>query len=129
MFKIEEDDDALHLQMTADDGLAVSVRGRASTSLPAGSCFGSLQDSSVFFEAGALGYSPAIAAGHAEGFSLEARGWRVEPFEITDVQASFYDDTAAFPRGSAVFDHALIMRNVDAHWRSAPDLKTTMSPG
>lgn len=121
-FDVVEGDDILKLDMVADDGTAVAVNGKMSPTID-GALFKSVAEASAFFEAGALGYSPAREPGKVEGFRLETRDWRIEPFHIDSVHASFYEDDRFFPSGSVVFDHALIMRNVVADWRAAPDIE------
>ena len=121
-FEVREDERSLELTMASDDGIEIGLRGATADALPAGSCFASLAESSAFFEAGALGYSPARRPGKIEGFRLETPEWKVSPFALEEVHASFYEDATTFPSGSVTFDHALVMRNADSHWRTVPDL-------
>jgi len=60
-----------------------------------GSIFGSLDAASRFFEAGALGYSPARAGG-VEAFTLETACWRVRPFAVRSLASSLFDDERRF---------------------------------
>jgi hypothetical protein len=120
-FDVRETEDALALSMVARDGTVVEVTGTDGDTLPRGSVFRSLAETSAFFEGGALGYSPGLDAGRIEGFRLETQDWRVRPFSVTSLRSSFFDKTTPFPSGTVRFDHALVMRQIDARWRVAPD--------
>jgi hypothetical protein len=121
-FDVEERLDALHLTMSSDDETTIALRGADADALPADSAFPSLGAASAFFEAGSVGYSPARTPGRIEGFCLEAVGWKVVPFHLEFVRASFFEDGMTFPEGTVRFDHALIMRDVESRWRAVPDL-------
>jgi hypothetical protein len=41
---------------------------------------------------------------------------------LSSENAAYFADKAMFPRGSAEFDHALIMRNIAHEWRTASDM-------
>src|SRR5439155_150650 len=56
------------------------------------------------------------------GIRLETQGWHVEPLHVDEVASSYFDDTARFPTGTALFDCALIMRNIRHRWHAADDL-------
>lgn len=125
-FDVRETATSLALSMRAADGTAVVVDGEDAAVLPCGSIFGSLEAASRFFEAGALGYSPARAGG-LEAFTLEAARWQVAPFAVRSLVSSMFDDAQRFPRGSIEFDHALVMRDTSALWRTAPALSSADS--
>ena len=120
-FEVREDATSLALTMRADDDTEVAVDGEDADALPSDSIFGSLDAASRFFEAGALGYSPARAGG-VEAFTLEAARWRVRPFAVRSLASSLFEDERRFPRGSIEFDHALVMRDTASVWRTAPAL-------
>src|SRR5438132_10393387 len=120
-FEVRESADTLALSMIADDDTAVELSGADGDSLPSSSVFRSLAETSAFFEAGALGYSPGRDPERIEGFRLETESWRVRPFAISSLRSSFFEDGARFPPGTVQLDHALVMREVDAGWRAARD--------
>ena len=123
-FKVEENDDKIALSMKSDDGdVAVEVRGKISAELPQTSIFRSLSEASLFFETGSLGYSVTNDANRLDGLRLQTREWQVEPLEVERVYSSYFADEAKFPKGSAEFDHALIMRNIAHEWHTASDLR------
>ena len=122
-FKVEDSDDKIALSMKSEDGdVAVEVTGKISEELPQTSIFRSLSEASSFFEAGSLGYSVTNDVNRLDGLRLQTREWRVEPLGVERVYSSYFADEAKFPKGSAKFDHALIMRNIAHEWHTASDL-------
>ncbi|MCI0423254.1 MAG: hypothetical protein L0312_29190, partial [Acidobacteria bacterium] len=87
-------------------------------SLPASSCFSSLDDASNFFEGGSTGYSITRDLRRLDGIRLKALNWRVSALEVERVHSSFYADRRYFPEGSVEFDHALVMRDIEHEWHS-----------
>jgi hypothetical protein len=108
--------------MLGTDGTSIDVVGTDAEMLPATSAFRSVAETSSFFEAGSLGYSPGRDDTRIEGFHLETERWRVRPFSVASLRTSFYEDPARFSPGAVQFDHALVMRELDARWRAVPDL-------
>jgi Uncharacterized conserved protein (COG2071) len=122
-FTAREASDSIDLTMRSDDRkVSVRVRGKLGGSLPGSSCFSSLADASAFFEPGSVGYSVTSDVGRLDGIELRTYGWSVEPLQVEEVHSSYFFDEAKFPRGSVVFDCALVMRNLGHEWRSAEDL-------
>jgi hypothetical protein len=46
----------------------------------------------------------------------------VEPLAVEEVYSSYFTDKSVFPEGTASFDCALIMRNIQHEWHAANDL-------
>lgn len=127
-FEIDDDGDRVKLSMRSVDGdVSVDVTGRQGDVLPAESVFESLAAASDFFEVGALGYSSTSDPDRYHGMVLDTRGWRVDPFLVSDVFSSYFEDRRLFPDGSATFDHALVMRNLEHEWRSVRDYRVRTS--
>jgi hypothetical protein len=123
-FTVNDHDERLDLTIVAHDhGMRVHVRGEVSNALPANSCFSSLAAASHFFECGGIGYSATGNAGCYDGLRLNISSWQVTPLTVSAVASSFFDDTAIFPAGTAVFDHALLMRGVAHSWHPEPPLR------
>jgi hypothetical protein len=123
-FDVMDDGSYVDLLMTSSDqAVAISVNGRDSDVWPATSCFGSLEESSRFFECGCVGYSVTRDSDRLDGMRLKTLDWRVRPFEVEQVQSSFFTDTLRFPAGSIEFDHALIMRDIPHEWHSAAAMR------
>jgi hypothetical protein len=124
-FHVIEEGDRIDFSMKSrDEKVAVRVLGRESTALPPNSCFASLDESSAFFECGSLGYSVTSNSCRLDGLRLKTLDWQVRALHVEKVESSFFSDTVYFPAGSAVFDHALIMRNIRHEWHQAADLFT-----
>ena len=122
-FKVRELESRVRLAVYSEDGtVAVEVAGTVAPALPATSIFPSLPATSAFFEAGAVGYSVTSSARRLDGLTLATDQWRVEPLAVEHVYSSYFADEALFPKGTATFDHALIMRNIAHEWHHAADL-------
>ncbi len=121
-FEVEDRDSGLAMKVSSRDGsMSLRLSARDSTTFPASSCFASLVESSAFFEPGSTGYSVTRDCCRLDGLRLEAYRWEVKPLEVLSVESSFFADASAFPPGSAVFDHALIMRDIPHAWHLMPD--------
>jgi uncharacterized protein YqjF (DUF2071 family) len=122
-FKVQESEDAISLSMKSkDDSVSVRVAGSVADGLPSNSIFESLAASSSFFEAGARGFSVTADPQRLDSISLSTDQWRVEPLDLKSVYSSYFADETRFPVGSAVFDHALLMRNIAHEWLNASDM-------
>ncbi len=122
-FEVQETVDHLSVSLRSDDGMTrVHVSGRVAQTLPSTSVFASLAQASEFFEHGSLGYSDTAQNGRYDGLELRCRNWSMQPLEIDHIESSFFEDISRFPSGSAVFDHALLMRGIEHEWHSRGDL-------
>lgn len=122
-FKVDEKESNIALSMKSEDGnVAVVVKGKVSKDMPHTSIFQSLSEASSFFETGSLGYSVTSDVNRLDGLRLQTIEWRVEPLEVEEVYSSYFADEVKFPKGSAEFDHALIMRDIAHEWHTASDL-------
>jgi hypothetical protein len=122
-FAVEDTDDRVSLDMTAADG-AVHLRvvGHPATALPAASIFRTIEQASGFFEPGSVGFSATASGRRLDQVVLTTHGWSVAPLHIDEVVSSWFADPVRFPPGSAVFDCALIMRNIPHEWREGASL-------
>jgi hypothetical protein len=122
-FRVRDDGREIGLSMrSADRGLVVEFAGHATAAMPPASIFGSTREASVFFERGSIGYAPAQGGRGYEGMAAETPHWAVHPLAVTHVSSSFFDDGTRFPPGSAEFDHALVMRDIEHVWRGLPEM-------
>lgn len=126
-FEVTETPQNLHVAYTSRDG---STRVQVDASLTgkfAGSkLFAGLPEASAFFRQGSSGYSPGRDRGHLDGIALATSSWRVEPVDVRAVLSTFFDDEDRFPRGSATFDCALLMRDLPVTWEP---LRPMLVPG
>lgn len=108
--------------MQSRDGeVEVRVCGAVSTTMPASSCFSSLAEASAFFESGCLGFSARCNSNRLDGLLLQTKTWHVETLDVSRVFSSYYSNEKLFPKGSVVFDHALLMRNIEHEWHAAKE--------
>ncbi len=125
-FDVQDRNGRIALTMRADDGqTGVEIRGREADALPSGSCFTSLEEASTFFECGSCGYSATSRSARLDGIRLETMRWEVHPLEVELVHSRYFEDPSRFPPGSAIFDHALLMRDIPHEWHTLPDLETS----
>lgn len=116
-FEVRESDTDYYVALTSDDRKAnMLVDGTIGRVLPSTSVFATLDEASEFFETGSLGYSMTAAEGRFDGLELRSRDWVVSPLDVRQVESSFFDDAEVFPPGSAEFDCALLMRDIDHEW-------------
>ena len=124
-FAVTDDASGISMSIRARDGkMAVQLRAHESESLPESSCFGSLAESSAFFEGGSVGYSVTRDCCRLDGIRLRTESWQVRPLAVEHVESTFFADESVFPRGSVAFDHALIMRNITHQWHVMEDMVT-----
>lgn len=129
-FEVTDDGANVSMAVRVHDGtMALELKAHETDAFPSSSCFQSLEDSSSFFEGGSVGYSVTREPRRLDGIKLQVEGWRVRPLAVDHVRSSFFEDEAIFPKGSAVFDHALIMRDIEHEWHSEADLFTERAMG
>lgn len=122
-FLTRQSDSEIGLEMKSEDeSVVVRIVGSITDKLPESSMFSTLSEASSFFEKGSLGYSVTTGSKRLDGLVLETKRWHVEALDVREVSSSYFSNESLFPRGSVEFDHALIMRNIEHEWHSAPDL-------
>lgn len=122
-FDVEDSQDSVRLEMHSRDGeVSIRVDGQSGGNWSADSVFPNLASASRFYEAGSLGYSCSARRQQLDGLVLVTKNWHVEPFQVSRLESSFFTTENGFPVGSAEFDHALIMRDIEHEWRSAGKL-------
>ncbi len=120
-FDVRETAHSFRVEMESDDGATrIIVDARVASAVPRKSVFGSLQDASEFFRAGAVGYSPDPRRG-LDGLELRTSSWNLEPLDVTRVESSFFDDEIRFPPGAARLDSAFLMRAIPHEWHAVPE--------
>jgi uncharacterized protein YqjF (DUF2071 family) len=120
-FRVTDEDGRIDMRVDARDRrMRLRLVARETEALPASSCFAGLDQSSAFFEPGSVGFSVTKDCCKLDGIELETQRWEVRPLEVESVESSYFDDLSIFPAGSAVFDHALIMRDIPHAWHGVP---------
>lgn len=119
-FQVEDEGGRIRLRVEADDSeeALVSLVAKECAQWPEGSIFGSLEESSRFFEAGCLGHSARPTSCTLDGLLLKVEEWRVAPLHVEELRSAYFEDLSIFPEGSIQYDHALIMRDIAHEWVS-----------
>jgi hypothetical protein len=113
---------------SADKLTNVVVEGGVTDQLPRTSVFAGLNESSLFFQKGAVGYSAGAKTCQFDGVLLETERWEVRSLAVTRIRSAYFDDPLRFPPGSVEFDHALVMRDIDSRWTALPTLVRQPAP-
>ncbi len=119
-FLVREDPTDFSIALQSSDSTRVAVNARLSSGWSKTSLFETLEIASKFFKRGAVGYSPRGSG--FDGVELHTEGWNVKPLEVSHVYSSFFEDSEMFPKGSVVFDNALLMLNIPHKWSSVKSL-------
>jgi hypothetical protein len=121
-FDVVDADGDIRMEIRSKDGrMALRLEATETEDFPSSSCFGSLAESSAFFEPGSVGFSVTKDCCRLDGIRLETHRWEMKQLAVSSVDSSFFDDPAVFPPGGAVFDHALIMRDIPHDWHEVPE--------
>ena len=118
-FNVREKEGNYHIDFLSSDKTKISIDAQTAEQFDKNSIFETIENVSAFFEKGAIGYSPN--KDKFDGLQLEVYKWAVQPLEVTNVQSSFFEDEKLFPKGSVVFDNALLMTHIEHEWHSVED--------
>ena len=115
-FDVEEKAGTYKLEIKSKDNNIISISARQSDEFNKNSVFGDLETASEFFRNGSIGFSPNKQG--YDGLELKTMEWKVSPLLVNSVRSSFFENETVFPKGSVVFDNALLMRNIKHKWDS-----------
>jgi len=118
-FDVKEDEQNYHVAFKSSDNTTISIDAQITDTFNPESVFKNLSTASDFFKAGSLGYSPN--GNKYEGLLLNTFKWEVQPLKVDKVVSSFFEDESIFPKGSVMFDNALVMKNIEHEWSSVAD--------
>lgn len=126
-FQVEDEKGRIRQRVEADDVQEplVDLVAAESPTWPEGAIFGSLVESSKFFEAGCMGYSARPDSCTVDGLLLKVAEWQVAPLHVEKIRSAYFDDRTIFPEGSIEYDHALIMRDIVHEWVSEGSMDGT----
>lgn len=117
-FRVHEDAGRYEVAFTSVDGSTqVEVVARTVADLPGGSVFSSMDEASVFFREGSLGYSATRERGRFDGLELRRATWAMEPLVLEAAQSSFFGDRERFGSGTVELDSALLMGGIPVTWK------------
>ena len=118
-FDVKEDEQNYHVAFKSSDNTTISIDAQITDTFNPESVFKNLSTASDFFKAGSLGYSPN--GNKYEGLLLNTFKWEVQPLKVDKVISSFFENESIFPKGSVVYDNALLMKNIEHEWSSVED--------
>lgn len=129
-FHVSDHGGRISIRVEANDSeqALVEIEAEESEEFPETSVFGSLDESSRFFESGCVGYSSRPGSCVLDGLLLEVPEWRVSSLAVTKARSAFFDDPAIFPADGIEFDHALLMRDIEHEWHSEPAMRMEPRP-
>ncbi|MCW4469694.1 DUF2071 domain-containing protein [Flavobacterium sp. MFBS3-15] len=113
-FDVKEANGNYNIAFTSDDATQIAIEAKVIGTYPENSIFKSLDEASGFFEKGCIGYSPN--KNNFDGVCLTTYKWEMIPLEVASVKSSYFENEAMFPKGSVVFDNALLMKNIEHEW-------------
>ena len=107
---------------SVDGAMSVAFDGEEAATLPPTSVFTGADSASAFFRCDRVAYSVNHRRGGFDGLRMDSERWEGTPMRCGYVQSSMFEDRSVFPKGSATFDHALLVRDVAARWVPLPRL-------
>ncbi len=116
-FEVQEKNGNYRIGFKSSDATEILIDARETTNFNPQSIFETLENASLFFEKGDLGYSPN--GDQFDGLQLKAYKWEVRPLDVSNVKSSFFENKDIFPEGSVAFDNALLMTQVEHEWKTA----------
>ncbi|AOM80265.1 DUF2071 domain-containing protein [Pedobacter steynii] len=117
-FNVKEENGHYHIDFLSSDQTGISIDAKEISDLNEHSIFENLANASAFFEKGSLGYSPN--KDQFDGLKLQTYRWEMKALEVSHLRSSFFENESLLPKGSVVFDHALLMTEIEHEWHSVP---------
>jgi hypothetical protein len=121
-FTVNEKDQSYEIGFISEDNTSLSIKAKETNTWNEESVFENLDCVSKFFEEGSVGYSPD--KDNFDGLELNAYNWKVSLLEVENVNSSFFENVLIFPKGSVVFDNALLMKDIEHEWIGLKKIKT-----
>lgn len=114
-FSVNEQAGNYNVGFVSSDATTLTISASETGEFPTTSVFGSLDNVSAFFQNGHTGYTPA--GNSFDGVKLHTYSWKVSPLTVHSVRSSYFENETLFPKGSVVFDNALLMTNIEHEWQ------------
>ena len=115
-FDVDETDGNFNIKVTNNGETLIDIKARQTDLFNASSVFKNLETASGFFKNGAVGFSPNKI--DFDGLELKTQQWQIQPLQVSYVKSHFFENESNFPKGTVIFDNALLMQNIDHTWSS-----------
>lgn len=117
-FNVSESNGYYNVGFTSNDNTSLSVEAKETNLYPNTSVFKTIEEASAFFRNGCIGYSPNNKG--YDGVKLYTYNWEVKPLDAVHIHSSYFENEKLFPKGSVIFDNALLMHNIEHEWQNVP---------
>jgi hypothetical protein len=117
-FKVSEGKGQYNIAFKSEDGTFLEISAKETNNWNDHSVFKDCDCASDFFKQGTVGYSPDKVGDAFDGLELRTKKWEVLPLTVNKVRSSFFENESIFPKGTIIFDNALLMKNIDHEWHS-----------
>lgn len=117
-FSVEEINGRYSVGFVSEDNTSLAIEALEAHEYPKNSVFSTIDEVSVFFEKGCVGYSPNKNG--FDGIKLSTYNWKVSPLKILNIRSSYFENEILFPKGSISFDNALLMQDIEHQWENMP---------
>lgn len=121
-FEIDEKEGKYQIGFRNEDGTYLEIKALDSDQFSKESIFENIESASIFFEKGAIGYSPNGSNSY-DCLELKTYNWEVKPLRVISVDSSYFGDRRIFPKDSVIFDNALVMKNIEHEWNMKESIK------
>lgn len=115
-FSVFESNNRYEVGFNSSDGTSLFIKAEETKNWNSESVFSDIECVSDFFQRGSIGYSPTND--QLDGLELRVKNWKVSLLNVEKVQSSFFENERIFPKGSVIFDNALLMKNIEHEWHS-----------
>lgn len=120
-FHFEEVGDRYLVDIISTDNTSLSIDARIINGLPEGSVFDSVEQASLFFRGGSVGYSRT--GDKMVGLEFRPDNWEPKFIAPKTLRSSFFEDTDMFPKGTIKFDNALVLHDIEHEWHDTGDIR------
>lgn len=123
-FGVEEHGGRYRVDIASRDGeVQVAVAAHRADDVSPGSVFGDVEEASAFFRCAPMGYAATPRRHVFDGVTLTAEDWSITALYLDELRSSFFDDPGRFPPGTASFDSAFLMADLETTWQPQPALR------
>jgi hypothetical protein len=120
-FHVHEQDSRFRINCDSDDDQShVRVDAFAADFLPKEAIFATLEEATTFLQPASTLYTSATPTGELEGMEIRPKDWPIRAMALWESTSTFLENL--IPKESLTLDCAMLLRNVDYEWITAPAL-------